>query len=72
MQPDQSTPSVREKRWTIAKYEGDPPRAGETKEPFEIIEGGDDIPTRVIFRRPGADPASYATDLPYQPEIQSC
>lgn len=68
MSTDNTTPSVGVKRWQIAKYEGDPPRAGEQKQPFEIIEGGDDIDTRVIFRRPGADPESYAKDVPYQPE----
>lgn len=52
-------------RWRLVKYDGDPPAAGETKEPIEIIEGGDDIATRVVFRRPGFDPACYA-DLPYQ------
>lgn len=63
MNGDSVTPRVTVKRWRIVKYEGDPPREGEDKEPFEIIEGGDGIGTRVIFRRPGADPQSYA-DLP--------
>lgn len=67
MNTDSTTPSVGTKRWQIAKYEGDPPRAGEHKEPFEVIEGGDDIETRVILRRPGADPDSYA-NLPFTPE----
>ncbi len=52
-------------RWRLVKYDGDPPAAGDTKEPIEIIEGGDDIATRVVFRRPGFDPTCYA-DLPYQ------
>ena len=67
MNQETSKPSVGVKRWKIEKFDGDPPRAGETKQPFEVIEGGDDIDTRVIFRRPGADPETYS-DLPYQPE----
>lgn len=50
-------------RWRLVKWDGDPPAADEKKEPIEIIEGGDDIPARVVFRRPGFDPACYA-DLP--------
>lgn len=52
-------------RWRLVKWDGDPPAADETKEPIEIIEGGDDIPTRVVFRRPGFDASCYA-DLPLQ------
>lgn len=67
MEQDSAKPSVGVKRWQLTKYEGDPPKPGEQKEPFEIIEGGEDIEPRVIFRKPGADPASYS-DLPYMPQ----
>lgn len=67
MNDESLTPRTGVKHWRVTKYEGEPPRAGEHKDPFEIVEGGDDIETRVIFRRPGADPESYS-DLPYQPE----
>lgn len=50
-------------RWRLVKWDGDPPAPGEAKEPIEVIEGGDDVPTRVVFRRAGFDPACYA-DLP--------
>lgn len=39
------------KHFQVVKFDGDPPAPGEKKEPAEIIEGGDDIPTRVTYRR---------------------
>ena len=39
------------RRWRLEKFDGDPPKEGEHKEPVEIIEGGDDIPTRVVYRK---------------------
>lgn len=54
--PNETPPvELKVKRWRLAKYDGDPPKPGEHKEPVEIIEGGDDIPTRVIFRKEASD-----------------
>jgi hypothetical protein len=39
------------KHFQVVKFDGDPPPPGEKKEPAEIIEGGDDVPTRVTYRR---------------------
>jgi hypothetical protein len=33
--------------YRLDKYDGDAPRPGESKVPFEVIEGGDDMPTVV-------------------------
>jgi len=44
---DQQGAEVKVQSFTLRKYEGDPPKLGEDKEPFEIIEGGDDRPTVV-------------------------
>lgn len=52
------------KRWRLNKYVGDPPKPGEDKEPFEIIEGGDGLPTRVVHRRVGAAPPESYASLP--------
>ena len=64
---DQPLIEVRETRVRLKKYEGDPPPPGEDKEPFEVIEwnAGDD--PKVIFRRGGQPPESYAP-LPYNEE----
>ncbi len=39
--------------WRLEKRDA----AGEV---FEVVEGGDDKETRVVFRRPGEPPESYA------------
>lgn len=38
-------------RFELVKFDGEPPRPGELKEPAEIIEGGDDIERRVVYRQ---------------------
>lgn len=50
--------------WQLKKWEGDAPASGETKTPIEIIEGGRGHSARVTFRRLGAEPESYAMDIP--------
>lgn len=38
-------------RWRLEKFDGDPPKPGEKKEPIEVIEGGDDIKPRIVKER---------------------
>jgi hypothetical protein len=41
--------------WSLAKYDGDPPKEGEVKAPVEIIEGGAEQPTvRKILQPDGS------------------
>lgn len=35
----------------LVKFDGDAPVVGELKEPAEIIEGGDDKKTEVVYRK---------------------
>lgn len=37
-------------RWRLEKFDGEHVE-GDGKKPVEIIEGGDDIPTRVVYRK---------------------
>lgn len=38
-------------RFELVKFDGEPPQPGELKEPAEIIEGGDDIESSVVYRQ---------------------
>lgn len=38
-------------RFELVKFDGDPPKPGELKEPAEIIEGGDDVEPQVVYRQ---------------------
>jgi len=44
--------------WRLVKWEGDPPPDADDVDPLghpqvlEVIEGGDDVPTKVTYRRP--------------------
>jgi len=51
---DQGSLNIRV-RWRLVKWEGEPPKEGEQKEPLEVIEGGDDIPIRVIKSEDATD-----------------
>jgi hypothetical protein len=51
---DQGSLNIRV-RWRLVKWEGEPPKEGEQKEPLEVIEGGDDIQTRVIKSKDATD-----------------
>jgi len=43
------------KRFQLVKFDGEPPALGELKEPAEIIEGGDDVETRIVYRKGAVD-----------------
>jgi len=49
-QTDEAGVNVEVTHFRLTKYEGDPPQPGEEKEPIEIIQGGDNLPTRVWRR----------------------
>ena len=54
MSDDAGGLDVQCKRFRLVKWDGAPPEPGEEKEPLEIIEGGDGLETRVVFRRDGS------------------
>ena len=58
---------IKEERIRLVKYEGDPPKPGEDKQPFEIVEWRAGHQARVTHKMPGQPPESYA-DLPYDPQ----